>query len=157
MPTAVGLNVTPKPDWSTAVHWLAAGQRTAVIGPIGSAVEVAPAGDAGLNVTSFEKPVATHRAALAQARAPRPPPGSGTRLGVPGAAGLNATSAPLLSMATHWVVVGQLTSVRKWPAAMVTGTGEPGEVGSNVTSSPAPTAVHLWTAGHATLRSAVPS
>src|SRR3954469_8183901 len=147
MPTAVGLNVTPKPDWSTAVHWLAAGQRPAVIGPIGSAVEVAPAGDAGLNVTSFEKPVATHRAALAQARAPRPPPGSETKLDEPGDAGSNVTSAPPPSMATHWVVVGHATSPRKWPAAMVTGVGDPGEVGANVTSSPSPTAVHWWRGG----------
>src|SRR3954447_1172944 len=156
MPTALGLNVTPKPDWSTAVHWLPARGRTAGLRPVRGAVEGPPAGDTGLNVTSFEKPVVTQRVALAQASAPRPPPGRATTLGVPGDVGSNVTSASP-SMATQRVAVGHATSLRKWPAARVTGAGEPGEVGSNVTSSPSPTAVHWWTAGHATLRSAVPS
>ena len=163
-----GLNVTSRPSSSTAVHWVLSGQATFSSSPLGSIVcGVAPAGEAGLNVTSLVVLIAVHCVVVAHEIETSPNSSPGSSEATTGAAaepGVKLIASPAPSSATHCVAVGQATSLTPIsdeaaaPGSMSTGCGATGWLGSNVKLSPlCSTTVHCCPSGQATPAATAPA
>ena len=160
-PGSFGLNVTCDPLAPTTVHWVAAGQATAVarmrltlrmVGAtvaVGASVNCRPASS-----TAVQSVGEKHAMPGTREPAPKPLPGNCVLVTDPGFAGSKVKRRAVLSKLTavHCDVVGHATACSEWVDPLSrTGVGDPGLAGLKVTSYPEMAiAVHCVTDGQAT-------